>query len=334
MRSLTAHLVNSDSHDRLPFHPGCPMCRQTRLTGAIPDDGLVSPRTQAVLAAGVLAVSATSPVTAAFAAEQDQQREGTAPVAQSGAPDPANSPDFDPGGNATDLPQLAPPVPQTQAPADPGSDDTAAVDQSPATNPDDPVVDSGDGVNATPAQPPAASQTGAPPVAPATATPALPVTPTNETDPGSPIATGAPAPAAAAAPSRPAPRAVRHARSHTRAVRTPHRQTKPVARTKSQAPLLAVVGAATPTAAPPPPMAQVAHARVTHVAGRLAKPGDRTHTVLAGESLWMIATDLLGRDASTAQVAREVHRLWQLNHDLIRTGDPDLLMVGTKLMLQ
>src|SRR5215218_7727400 len=200
MPSLTAHLVNGASHDCLPFHPCCPIYRQTRLTGAIRGDGLVSARTQAVLAAGVLAVSATSPVTAAFAGEQDQQQEGTAPVAQSGAPDPANSPDFDPGGDATDLPQLAPPVPQAQAPADPGSDDTAAVDQAPATNPDDPVVDSGDGTNATPAQQPAASQTDAPPVASPTTTPALPAAPTNESDPASPIATGAPGPAAAATP--------------------------------------------------------------------------------------------------------------------------------------
>ena len=126
MRSLTVHLVNTDAHDGLPFHWCCPICRQTRVTGSVGVDGLVSARTQAVLAAGVLAVSASSPVTAAFAGELDQQQDGSAPVAQSDAPDPATSPDFDPGGDATDLPQLAPPVPQGQAPSDPGNDDTAA----------------------------------------------------------------------------------------------------------------------------------------------------------------------------------------------------------------
>jgi Tfp pilus assembly protein FimV len=68
--------------------------------------------------------------------------------------------------------------------------------------------------------------------------------------------------------------------------------------------------------------------------GRVAKPGDRTHTVLRGESLWAIASDLLGRDASPARVAREVHRLWQLNRDRIGTGDPELLLVGTTLVLR
>jgi hypothetical protein len=58
------------------------------------------------------------------------------------------------------------------------------------------------------------------------------------------------------------------------------------------------------------------------------------HTVLPGESLWTIATDLLGREATTAKVAREVHRLWQLNRDRIGTGDPNLVMAGTRLELR
>jgi Tfp pilus assembly protein FimV len=67
---------------------------------------------------------------------------------------------------------------------------------------------------------------------------------------------------------------------------------------------------------------------------RLARPGERTHAVQAGESLWSIASDVLGADASPAQVAREVHRLWTLNRDRIGTGNPDLLMVGTRLVLR
>jgi hypothetical protein len=56
--------------------------------------------------------------------------------------------------------------------------------------------------------------------------------------------------------------------------------------------------------------------------------------VQAGESLWAIASDLLGRDASAARIAREVHRLWALNKDRIATGDPDLVMIGTRLVLR
>ncbi len=56
--------------------------------------------------------------------------------------------------------------------------------------------------------------------------------------------------------------------------------------------------------------------------------------MLAGESLWAIATDLLGRDATDAQIAREVQRLWQLNRTRIATGDPDLVYAGTKLILR
>jgi len=62
--------------------------------------------------------------------------------------------------------------------------------------------------------------------------------------------------------------------------------------------------------------------------------GDRSHVVLPGESLWSVASDLLGADASPAAIAREVHRLWELNKDRIGTGNPDLLMVGTRLVLR
>ena len=68
--------------------------------------------------------------------------------------------------------------------------------------------------------------------------------------------------------------------------------------------------------------------------GRAARPGDRTHVVLPGESLWSIAQDVLGDGASVAKIARKVNRLWELNSDRIGTGDPDLLMVGTKLVLR
>jgi nucleoid-associated protein YgaU len=62
--------------------------------------------------------------------------------------------------------------------------------------------------------------------------------------------------------------------------------------------------------------------------------GGDTYTVRPGDSLWSIARRLLGKGASPADIAREVDRLWELNRERIATGDPDLLMVGTKLRLQ
>lgn len=336
MRSLAAHLGDPAVHDRLPFHPSCPICRQTRLTGRMPADELVPPRTQALLAAGVLAVSSAAPGAVALAAEQDQQQDGTATVMQT-TTDPADSPDFDPGGAATDLPNPAPPVPQSAAPADPGNDDNAAVDQTTATNPDDPVVDSGDGSDSTA---PAAATTTQPAMlttpTPATDTSAAPATAPTSAPPATETTTApssTPEPAEAQAGTAPsvAPRAVRHASrsSHRQRRHTPAKSTRGGAPQASPAPATM----ATPTPTVTRPAAAVATApsaaSIDH-----AKPGDQAHTVQQGESLWSIATDLLGDGATTARVAREVHHLWQLNRDQIGTGDPNLLMVGTKLVLR
>jgi hypothetical protein len=324
MRSLNTHLRESEGHDRLPFHPDCPICRGTRLTGELAVGELAPVRAQAALAASVLALSTAGPAANALAAEQDSQQDGSAPVTQT-ALDPTDSPAFDPGGDSTDLPDTAPPVPQAQAPSDPGNDDAGPVDQSPATDPSDPVVDSGDGsVTATT---PAASPPGA--AEPSTST--SPDTPQSTT--ATPPAPTEPAPAQpdTAAPTStavqqaapvPAEGKVKPQRRSDRA----HRSQPPIASNNLATAVPSAVTAAAPPAPSPSP------APVSAV--RHAKPGDRSHTVQAGESLWVIATDLLGGDATPARVARQVHRLWQLNRERIGTGDPDLLMVGTRLVLR
>jgi nucleoid-associated protein YgaU len=53
-----------------------------------------------------------------------------------------------------------------------------------------------------------------------------------------------------------------------------------------------------------------------------------------GDTLWAVAGDLLGGQASPAQIAREVARLWELNRDRLGTGDPDLIPAGAELKLR
>ena len=115
MATLTTHLRSPESHERLTFHPDCPICRQSRLTGTLNAERIVSLRAQAALTAGMLAISAAAPATSALAAEQDQEQKGTAPVTQIGAPEPAANPDFDPGGDSTSLPDTGPPSPPAAA---------------------------------------------------------------------------------------------------------------------------------------------------------------------------------------------------------------------------
>jgi nucleoid-associated protein YgaU len=62
--------------------------------------------------------------------------------------------------------------------------------------------------------------------------------------------------------------------------------------------------------------------------------GQSAYVVRAGDSLWTIATSLLGADASPSAVAREVQRLWALNADRIGGGDPDLIFPGERLRLR
>jgi nucleoid-associated protein YgaU len=58
-----------------------------------------------------------------------------------------------------------------------------------------------------------------------------------------------------------------------------------------------------------------------------------TYTVRPGDSLWRIADRHLGPHATAAATAREVNRLWQINQQRIRTGDPDLIFPGQRLRM-
>lgn len=325
MQSLSAHLRESDDHGRLPFNPFCPVCREERLTGALVSEPVISRRARAALAASVLALSTAAPA-AAIAGEPDQEQDGTAPPAQPGSGDPAQSPGFDPGGDSTDLPFDAAPAPELQAPPDPGSDDSAPLDQEPATDPGAPVADPGDGSVApddqqappVPGTPPTQAPT---PISPAPSTPAPPPAPATPITP--PDASTVPQVVSGK------PQATVNRKARRRHVaHTPHESSESVTRPGP-------TPAPTETTAPAVQVAQAEPAARPAIAdGKRAKPGDRSHQVLAGESLWSIARDMLGGEASPARIARAVHRLWTLNRERIGTGDPDLLMVGTTLILR
>ena len=71
-------------------------------------------------------------------------------------------------------------------------------------------------------------------------------------------------------------------------------------------------------------------------AGRHESVEGQTHAayrVQPGDSLWRIAAHHLGPEATTAQTAREVNRLWELNQQRIGTGNPDLIFPGQTLQM-
>jgi nucleoid-associated protein YgaU len=109
----------------------------------------------------------------------------------------------------------------------------------------------------------------------------------------------------------------------------PMKRTKPAAKPR-------VIAAPAPVVAPATTNVVTVHvaAGVNRNTVVRVSPGDRFHTVHRGESLWSIASDLLGDGTSDARVAREVNRLWELNADRIASGSPDLLFAGTRLRLR
>jgi nucleoid-associated protein YgaU len=348
--SLTAHLLETGDHSRLGFHPRCPVCRRQRLFGSLCSEPVIPRRLQAVLASGVLAFSAAAPGAAA-AVPPDRQQEGVAAPERPGGGssnqptgDGIDAPDFDPGGG-TALPFEVAPSPNAPLVGG-GSEDTgegAPVDSEPVDDPDARLLGLTEPEQATPPEadapvPPAevAPVQPAPSASDPTLTEAPPADPKAPTDPSAPDAP---------------PRPERNAKE-SESNRARERDRTPEARGTTPAPPETTI----PTPEPQPPIAtppqgpapssptlSVASAEPVSVAQastptRAAQPpiptSARSHVVEAGESLWSIARRLLGPDASPAQVAREVDRLWELNKERIGTGDPDLLMVGVTLRLR
>ena len=298
MPSLSVHLQRDEDHAGLPFHPSCPVCRRERLAGTLAGDELVSRRTQAKIAAGLLAFSGLG-APAAATADPDTVTEGTAEAVD--IPDQVA---LDIGADTVELiDEAAPPPDVGDAPTD-AVEDEVAVEQTQeveALEPAPEMAETADDMAVQPAEPSPATE-------PEAVTPEPAGTPTVNS-------------AAESAGIR--------AESSTRSSQAPERHAKPTPERTASLTVSTETHASSSAPAPTPRTTQV----VAGATSGHAKAGDRVHVVRRGESLWSIASDLLGDDASTTRVAREVSRLWELNEDRIATGSPDLLFAGTRLRL-
>ena len=299
MPSLSVHLRRDEDHAGLPFHPGCPVCRRERLAGSLAGDELVSRRTQAKIAAGLLAFSGLG-APSAVAADPDTVTEGTAEAVDE--PDPVA---LDIGPDTVELADETEPAPDVAAAPIDAVDDEAALEQGGETEAVEPAIET-EATDEAPVPIAEAPPTGASEVV--TPEPA-------DAPPASNIAETA---------------SIRSERAKRRTI-TPKRSAKTTTDRTATVIVPTETAPTSPAAAPPPRTIQVVAGATS---GGPAKAGNRVHIVRRGESLWSIASDLLGTDASTARVAREVTRLWQLNEDRIATGSPDLLFAGTRLRLR
>ena len=282
----------------------------------------LSQRAQAAMLSVALAVGATLPG-GAVAQEADQEQEGVAAPEQAAPPDSTADPDFDPGGE-TALPL------DVGAPDDGGGEDDSGdgppIDIEPVTDPDAPAVSLDDPA----AMPPdALGGTDEP------ATTTEPTSPAALPAPA-PAPTPVPPPAATTPPPADADQTVgdkRHAappkpddarkRQRDRTLR------RPAIRVTIPAP------AETPAPVAPTPVATTAaepvQAKTSKPRDR-ARPGQRAYTVRPGDSLWEIASELLGAGATDAELVAESNRLYRLNRDRIGS-DPNILIAGTVLRL-
>ena len=321
MSSLSVHLRRTEDHSALPFHPSCPVCRRDRLSGSLGGDDLVSRRTQAALAVGVLAFSAVG-APAAVAAGPDTEVDGSAEVVESGASD-----SIDLGEATVPLTDAGAAAPEDDAVEvlETGADDVSAVEPlieaageaaEPVADPPEPDADTAEEVVEPEPEPVALA---APPVEVPVATPA-------------PESGGSVGPRVdrAAETEREPPRVEPRRESVQRSV-----VVEPVgapAGTDDSGAVAPVEPVGTATRAPV--AIRVVAGTSSGARGGKAAAGDRVHVVQRGESLWSIAADVLGERAGMGRIAREVNRLWALNEDRIASGDPDLLYAGTRLRLR
>ena len=305
---LNAQRLDREHGDR------CPKCGEASLLALLAPEPLFSRRAQALLASGVLALSVGATGTS-IAAEPDRLHEGVSAPEQSG-PERTDDVGSAPGAE-TLLPLDVDPYPANpQPPQGDQADEVPFLEAEPAHDPDvppplaEPVPPLPPNAHGAPGPPPAAPPEQSTEVVPKRM-PLLVPDPTSTVGGPGVRRSGHLRRAGGERPS-----AQRWSHKAQRSAPPPH-----------PSPETSVV--AIEQAAPAPRIAEVA----TGVTPAIPA-GARFHIVRPGESLWSIATALLGADASSAQVARKVERLWALNEQRIGTDNPDLLPIGTELKLR
>jgi nucleoid-associated protein YgaU len=276
-------------------------------------------RTQAAMLSVALALSTTLPAGAAFGREADQEHEGAASP-QPTVPDTMTDPDYEPGGETILSFDIGDPRDGGGA-TDDDSGAGVPVDAEPDHDLDALAVPVDD-----PTEPAPDANGGSDQLAPSSE----PVQPTLLPAPAPeppPAVTAPPAADQRVAVDR---RARPHGAKRTQARKAPNdrQRQRPIVRVTL--PATAAMPAPAPTPAPTP---TAAVAEIAPVARETAQPDRTTHTIQLGESLWSIATNLLGPGATDDEIATEVNRIYRLNRSRIG-NDPDLLMPGTKLRLR
>jgi hypothetical protein len=339
MSSLSRHLRESGDHGGLPFHASCPVCRAERLSGELTSRRLLGPRASAAAVALLIGSSTlTGPLAAAQVPdEMTQPPDGTEETADGTLGEE--------GEETVEIPDPEPPLP----PSPTVEVEAPAVEPAPAPPPSPPA--SPEPLPPTP-QPPA--ELTAPPAPPALEQPQpapveAPASPAEP--PASPPAAPAPEPGPAT-PPRPAPAAPEEEDEDKARDRRPKKpegdesargdvpttSPGPQLQPPVEAPAVApqVVSPPDPTATVPVPAISSGDQSAVEVRSSVRAsteaPG-RVHVVRPGETLWSIAKALLGDGASPARIAAMVDRLWRLNTERIRSGQPDLILPGERLLL-
>jgi hypothetical protein len=293
-------------------------------------DGVVSRRTQAALASGVLALSAMGPPVA-MAQEPDQQLEGGSGAGQPQGGGETDSgaviaPGSDMSGGTVPPTEVVPPAAPDLDPLTPPDTDDGSLLQEVVPVDTEPI----EAPSTNPAPPPRPDEGGVPEAG--SDLPQLAPGP-GVTDPDSsaealeplqpPVEAEGSETLDSTEPSAPEEHPADTARPKETAPPKPHVAPQPSA---VQTPTVAAPAESVALSAEPAPTGPASAPAST--------PQGRFLVVQPGDSLWAIAKRLLGPHASPAEIARKVNRLWELNRERIGTGRPDLLLVGTKLRLR